>query len=725
MIYKKCIMTIAKNGATLDEDIYLYRLDKNIELHFTIVNNKYKFDKSDLNNIIAQTEAAYFQVRLYKNADIKYTFAIQPTDAGKAILKITDDLIDDPIEVGEYDFQISLLDADKTSMISMPIVSKQLHVCEPLVSENAVMGRAVLGLSKAAKGEIKNAFDSQGNYIREIHNDGEIISAQMFNKFEEALETNTKAIKNGTGGTGTSYDDTAIKADIQTLKDSQINLVEDETSMEGIKDNEYPTLTTTDKTLIGSINEVNAQYKDIVNKDDYINIESFRKINSANSNDTEMFTEAFTYCKNNKKNLLIDTKEYIINADTIVYDGSFSIKGINREQSILKCANEGEIFINTDKTTEIRKGFIDNITIDGDFKINNVVVFNGKKNIIRNSLIKNGKENALKLGDEFNCWENEISKCVLMGCENTSTLSPDNVVTFTKHATDNYMSDTIIQNSTEICLIDNGSNNRFCNIHIYGYPNEKRPKMCIKLNGSNSWLFNTQLDTPTECGILVTGYNNIITSNTCFWNTDFPSTGTEHFVTLDNLNTKRCSNNIITSNIVTYSGTKLSNVINILGDDTNNIIESNNGNISNDNGNKLFVHPNNYVVVNRKNKWYNPLGVDRYELNMNKTITLQNSWTPFEDNESVIAFKNELGQYVLSGRIANGLEDANTVIFNLAQISKNALPKRYLSYPITYRTKADEYKVAELGISTNGDVTIHGVSNCKYIMLNNITILNN
>ena len=100
MIYKNCIMTIAKNGATLDEDIYLYRLDKNIELHFTIVNNKYKFDKSDLNNIIAQTQAAYFQVRLYKNADIKYTFTIQPTDAGKAILKITDDLIDDPIEVG-------------------------------------------------------------------------------------------------------------------------------------------------------------------------------------------------------------------------------------------------------------------------------------------------------------------------------------------------------------------------------------------------------------------------------------------------------------------------------------------------------------------------------------------------------------------------------------------------------------------------------------------------
>lgn len=481
--------------------------------------------------------------------------------------------------------------------------------------------------------------------------------------------------------------------------------------------------TSTDKTWSSS--KIDSQFKDIATKHDYINIESFRKINSENDNDTKMFIDAFDYCKNNKKNLLIDIKEYIINSDTIVYDGSFSIKGINREQSILKCVNEGEIFINTNKTTKIREGFIDNITIDGDFKINNVVVLNGKKNIIRNSLIKNGKENALKLGDEFNCWENEISKCVLMGCENNSALSPDNVVTFTEYATDNYMNDTIIQNSTEICLIDNGSNNRFCNIHIYGYPNEKRPKMCIKLNGSNSWLYNAQLDTPTECGVLVTGYNNIITSNTCFWTTDFPSIGTEYFVTLDNLNTNRCSNNIITSNIVTYSGTKLSDVINILGNDINNIIEGNNGNISNDNGNKLFVHPNNYVVINRKNKWYNSLGVDRYELNMNKAITLQNSWSPFEVDESVIAFKNELGQYVLSGRIANGVEDDNTVIFNLTNISSKALPKRYLSYPITYRTKGDEYKVGELGISTGGNVTISGVSNCKYIMLNNIIILNN
>ena len=76
---------------------------------------------------------------------------------------------------------------------------------------------------------------------------------------KQELEKKIEDAKNSS----TPYDDSAIKKDIQTLKDNEVTLVKDEISMEGIKDNEYPTLTTQDKTLIGSINEVNAQFKDI------------------------------------------------------------------------------------------------------------------------------------------------------------------------------------------------------------------------------------------------------------------------------------------------------------------------------------------------------------------------------------------------------------------------------------------------------------------------------
>lgn len=252
MIFKKCIMTITNNTAKLDEDIYLYRLDKNVDLYFTIVNSKYKFNKSDMNNIIELTKAAYFQVRLYKNAQIKYVFAIQPTDNGDAILRITEDLIDEPIEVGDYDLQISLLDEEKQSMVSMPIVSKQFHVCEPLVSEDALTGKALLGLSKAGKGEIKNAFDKDGNYIREIHANGEVITAELFNKWEETLEQNTKSLNEVKAGS--SCDDTQVKQDINTIK-ATIGTVE---------------LTTTDKTLKGGVNELSSQIKDIETRIDNI-----------------------------------------------------------------------------------------------------------------------------------------------------------------------------------------------------------------------------------------------------------------------------------------------------------------------------------------------------------------------------------------------------------------------------------------------------------------------
>ncbi len=54
--------------------------------------------------------------------------------------------------------------------------------------------------------------------------------------------------------------------------DNQITLEEDDLSVEGISDTEHDTLTTKDKRIIGAINEVNSQCKDIANEK---NIKSF------------------------------------------------------------------------------------------------------------------------------------------------------------------------------------------------------------------------------------------------------------------------------------------------------------------------------------------------------------------------------------------------------------------------------------------------------------------
>lgn len=59
--------------------------------------------------------------------------------------------------------------------------------------------------------------------------------------------------------------DVEARKDIKTIKENQINLIEDDTSIEGISDSTHDTLNTNDKTIVGAINEVNSQTKDISN----------------------------------------------------------------------------------------------------------------------------------------------------------------------------------------------------------------------------------------------------------------------------------------------------------------------------------------------------------------------------------------------------------------------------------------------------------------------------
>ena len=63
-------------------------------------------------------------------------------------------------------------------------------------------------------------------------------------------------------GTGTS-----TKDKIEELVDNQITLEKDDTSFDGVDDTIHDNLTTTDKRIIGAINEVNTQFKDIVNEE--------------------------------------------------------------------------------------------------------------------------------------------------------------------------------------------------------------------------------------------------------------------------------------------------------------------------------------------------------------------------------------------------------------------------------------------------------------------------
>lgn len=83
------------------------------------------------------------------------------------------------------------------------------------------------------------------SYNKKVWKSGDRITKEALNNMENGIE----AAHQNSGGSGTSYDDTEIKTDINTIK---TDLGTEE-------------LTTTAKTVKGAVNEVAAQYKDIVN----------------------------------------------------------------------------------------------------------------------------------------------------------------------------------------------------------------------------------------------------------------------------------------------------------------------------------------------------------------------------------------------------------------------------------------------------------------------------
>lgn len=84
------------------------------------------------------------------------------------------------------------------------------------------------------------------SYNKKVWKSGDRITKEALNNMENGIE----AAHQNSGGSGTSYDDTEIKTDINTIK----------------TDLGTETLNTTAKDIKGAVNEVAAQYKDIANK---------------------------------------------------------------------------------------------------------------------------------------------------------------------------------------------------------------------------------------------------------------------------------------------------------------------------------------------------------------------------------------------------------------------------------------------------------------------------
>lgn len=276
-----CKLTVSKNTAKLDEEIFLYKNDRNIKLLIEIVDNKYRYKSDDLSNLLVKYKASYAQVKWYKNAEVKKEFPIQATDDGKVVFVIEGQLIDEDTELGDYDLQLRLLNESQESIRSLPIIKGAVHILKPLFEEGdiATVNSAVADVSMLSlDGDAIDTYNSDGTYNQTNWGNGDVISSAKLNKLEKVAKDNVDKVnkmpaksiveggkiylakEDGTkldsgtelpaSGSGTSYDDTEIKTDINTIK---TDLGTEE-------------LTTTAKDVKGAINEVAAQYKDIANK---------------------------------------------------------------------------------------------------------------------------------------------------------------------------------------------------------------------------------------------------------------------------------------------------------------------------------------------------------------------------------------------------------------------------------------------------------------------------
>ena len=178
--FKRNDVKIKKGDSKVEEPIILYKGDKNIELQFTIENNPFNYKSG--------VEITYGQL-IIKRPEADPIFSdISKMSNSKVSFIITGDMIDELIELGNYDFQIRLLNADQTSRGTLPPVFAGIVIKAPVCEEDGV-NFAAANYSKISlkSSETENTFDDEGNYNKTVWTKGDTITDTKLNKIEDAI----------------------------------------------------------------------------------------------------------------------------------------------------------------------------------------------------------------------------------------------------------------------------------------------------------------------------------------------------------------------------------------------------------------------------------------------------------------------------------------------------------------------------------------------------------
>lgn len=210
MIFTEKKITINNNQCKIDSPVVLYRGDYNVEVRFTIISSPYKYSNKQETNVIEQTEASYGQLVIKTPGDRAPIFSeVTATKKGSITFTITAEMIDEASEVGNYTFQIRLLDENKESRATIPEVENGIEIREPIASEDVTdtneVGVATVGYALTTAATNEDAFDLDGNYNKTTWGTGDRITASKLNKIEAGIDgVNQKIASGGSGGTGSN-----------------------------------------------------------------------------------------------------------------------------------------------------------------------------------------------------------------------------------------------------------------------------------------------------------------------------------------------------------------------------------------------------------------------------------------------------------------------------------------------------------------------------------------
>lgn len=224
-------VSVSDNKAKLNKDIFLFRGNRNIHYYFSIKGARFTFSKEN-ENLLESSNAIYAAITVIKPNGVEVANAIAPVEDGLIHLKVTEDLIDEEVEVGDFDLVFDLFD-DNEGAVTIPKIKGQFHVQErpcttpisELVATNTTneVDQALTDYAIVTYAEPVASTNADGTFAKKTWVAKEKITTAELNRIEEGIFKNSSQIK-----------DVAKKTDIP-----DVSTKVDKVAGKGLSTNDY------------------------------------------------------------------------------------------------------------------------------------------------------------------------------------------------------------------------------------------------------------------------------------------------------------------------------------------------------------------------------------------------------------------------------------------------------------------------------------------------------